>query len=78
MVIVSYVLFVVSFVFSFGGSIFQSCCLNKVPTTHPGHRTICCNWKARAASVQSFTLWQKATTEITYYDHSIFACSCHM
>jgi len=38
----------------------------------------CCDRKARAASVQSFTLWQQATTEITCHDHSIIACSCHM
>ena len=30
------------------------------------------------ASVQSFTLWQQATTEIAWQDHSIIACSRHM
>jgi len=34
--------------------------------------------KARAACAQSFTLWQQATIEITYRDHSIIACSCHV
>jgi len=29
-------------------------------------------------SVQSFTLWQQATIEITRCDHSIIACSCHL
>ena len=37
----------------------------------------CCDWKARAASVQSFTLWQQAKTEFTWHDHSI-ACSRHI
>jgi len=31
--------------------------------------------KAWTASVQSFTLWQQAITEITLRDHSIIACS---
>jgi len=38
----------------------------------------CCDRKARAASVQSFTLWQQATIEFTQQDHSIIACSRHM
>jgi len=29
-----------------------------------------CDWKARAASAQSVTLWQQATIEITRRDHS--------
>jgi len=37
----------------------------------------CCDRKARAASAQNFTLWQLATTEITWHDHSIVACSRH-
>jgi len=38
----------------------------------------CCDRKAPAASVQSFTLWQQATIEIMHRDHSIIACSCHI
>jgi len=38
----------------------------------------CCVRKARAASAQSFTLWQQATIEITCRDHSIIACSRHI
>ena len=30
----------------------------------------CCDRKARAASAQSFTLWQQATIEIMRHDHS--------
>jgi len=37
----------------------------------------CCDQKVRAASAQSFTLWQQATIEFTCHDHSIIACSCH-
>jgi len=37
----------------------------------------CCGRNARAASAQSFTLWQQATIEITGRDHSIIACSRH-
>ena len=28
--------------------------------------------------MQSFTLWQQATIEITRRDHSLIACSCHI
>jgi len=38
----------------------------------------CCDRKARAASAQSFALWQQATIEITRRDHSIIACSRHI
>ena len=38
----------------------------------------CCDWKARAESVQSFTLWQQAIMEMTCYDHSIIACTHHL
>jgi len=31
--------------------------------------------KCATASAQSFTLWQQATIEITYHDHSFIACS---
>jgi len=36
-----------------------------------------CDWKACVANAQSFTLWQQATIEITYRDHSISACLRH-
>ena len=38
----------------------------------------CCDWKAQVANAQSFTLWQQATIQITQWDRSIIACSCHM
>ena len=38
----------------------------------------CCYLKARAASAQSFTLWQQAKIEFTWQYHSIIACSCHV
>ena len=38
----------------------------------------CCDRKARAACAQSFTLWQQATIDITYHDHSLIACSRHI
>jgi len=38
----------------------------------------CCNRKARAAYVQSFTLWQQATIEFTRREHSIIVCSRHI
>jgi len=34
--------------------------------------------KNRAASAQSFTLWQQATIDITCHDHCIIACSHHI
>jgi len=37
----------------------------------------CCDRKARVACAQSIALWQQATIEITWRDHSIIACSCH-
>jgi len=37
----------------------------------------CCNRKAWAACAQSCTPWQQATIEITWWDHSIIACSRH-
>jgi len=37
-----------------------------------------CDWKARAASTQSFTLRQQATLGITRSAHSISACSHHI
>jgi len=39
---------------------------------------LCYDRKTRAASAQSFTLWQQATIEITCRAHSISACSRHM
>ena len=38
----------------------------------------CCDRKAQAESAQNFTLWQQATIEITWQDHSIIACSYHI
>jgi len=38
----------------------------------------CCDRKARAASAQSFTLWRRATMEITFHDRSIIASSRHI
>jgi len=38
----------------------------------------CCDRKARAASGQSFTLWQQATIEIMRGNQSIIACSRHV
>ena len=38
----------------------------------------CCDQKAWAVSVQSFTLWQQATIEIMCRNHSIIACLCHI
>jgi len=35
---------------------------------------VCCDWKAQAANMQSFTLWHQATTEIPCRAHSISAC----
>jgi len=39
---------------------------------------LCCDWKAWVASVQSFTLWQQATIDITRRAHSNSACSWHL
>jgi len=54
-----------------------------IPCLPPGFRAqtlqcMCCDGKARAASAQSFTLWQQATIEITQRDHSVIACSRHL
>jgi len=38
----------------------------------------CCDWKAWASCVQSFTLWQQTTIEFTRQDHSSIACSRHV
>jgi len=32
--------------------------------------SLCCDRKSRVASAQSFALWQQATMEFTYHDHS--------
>ena len=37
-----------------------------------------CDRKARAASAQSFALWQQATIDITCRDYFIIACLCHL
>jgi len=49
--------------------------LHLAQPSHPGHSTICCYWKARAACGQSFTLWQQATIEIMHCNHFIIVCS---
>jgi len=38
----------------------------------------CCDRKSRATYAQIFALWQQATIEFTYHDHSIIACSRHI
>jgi len=38
----------------------------------------CCDRKVRAASAQSFTLWQQARIKIMRRSHSIIACSCNI
>jgi len=38
----------------------------------------CCDRKAQAANMQSFTLWRQATIEITCHDHSIISCPLHI
>jgi len=38
----------------------------------------CCDRKTRAACAQDFALWQQATIEFTWHDHSIIACSRHI
>jgi len=38
----------------------------------------CRDCKTWVASVQILTLWQQATIEITWQDHSIIPCSCHI
>jgi len=48
------------------------------PPSHPGESTTFCDWKAQAASMQSFTLWQQATIEIPRRAHSISACLRHI
>jgi len=39
---------------------------------------LCCDWKGRAASVQSFTLWLQATIKISRRAHLMCACLRHM
>jgi len=51
-------------------------CIFKVDTSRTSWS--CCDWKSRAACAQSFIPWQQATIEITWWDHSIIACSRHM
>jgi len=38
----------------------------------------CYNWKAWAASMESFTLQQQATTNLIHHDYTLIACSCHI
>ena len=51
---------------------------NLWPCEATATRTWCCDWIALGASMQSFTLWQQATIEITCNDYSIVACSRHI
>jgi len=57
-------------------------CLCEGWTPHDLHILVtapfCCDWKSRAAYAQSFALWQQATMEITWRDHSIIDCSGHI
>jgi len=46
--------------------------------SHPGYSTILLWLESQVASVQIFTLWQQATTEIICHDHSITGCSRHI
>ena len=39
---------------------------------------LCCDWKGRAGSEQSFTLWHQATIKIPRHAHLISACSHQM
>jgi len=38
---------------------------------------VCSDWKGRAASAQTFTLWHQATIKIPRRANFIFACSRH-
>ena len=40
--------------------------------------SLCCDQKAQATNVQSFTPWQQATIEIMHHDHFVIACLCHI
>ena len=48
--------------------------------SHPGHSTILLQSESLSGKCAKLliTLWQQATVEITCYDHSIIACSCHI
>ena len=46
---------------------------------HKKHRAkFCCGGKSRAASAQSFTMWQQVIIEIMRSNHSVIACSRHV
>jgi len=40
--------------------------------------SLCCDWKGRAASAQSFTLWNQTTIKILRRSHFISAYLRHM
>ena len=56
----------------------QLCLHNRKPQWLKNRIWYCCDCKAWAASVQSFTLWQQATIETMRHNHSIIACLCHI
>jgi len=49
----------------------MSCIFLSLYLTLRGNCSACCDWKSRAARVQSFAPWQQATIEVTRRDHSI-------
>jgi len=48
------------------------------PTSYPGQSTTFCDWKGRAASAQSFTLWHQATISIPRRAHHVSTSLHHM
>jgi len=54
--------------------------LSRKVSRNPGSmpKTCCCDRKAWATCAQSFTLWQQATIEFTWRDHSHVACLCYI
>jgi len=52
--------------------------LHLAPPSHPHESNICCDWKGRATSAQSFTLWQQAREKNPRRAHFISACWRHM
>jgi len=70
------------------------CSFCEVCTWHNLHILVttpfCCDWRSWTACLQSFTVWQKATVEITHHnsplesaeithhDHSIIVCLYHI
>jgi len=48
------------------------------PPSHSRQSITFCDWKGRAASAQSFTLWQQATIKIPRRAHLISTSLRHM